>query len=547
MNAIGKIILFIPIALALASCAQNRSSQPDWVNEPHADYPADRFLVGVATGQTCDEAVDRAIARIAQQIEVRVNASEQRRSLVNSVESLGDPESFTFQTEVHLVTDTTLLGVEVVETLARSSGSCTARVALDITRSINLYDEAIEQRQVSVRSSLERADEADSQWLEFIATAEALRVAIDRDVLAIARGVLASRLGQQQPSLTMIVPMLIDRYESLREQISISVVPIGDCPAQFIDAARNKLSQQDLPLEPDYFGLLQIRIGWEAKTEQTYDPRWWSSRWRLSVTLYDAERGVTIANQIPQTGSAYGLTEDDAQQQALSDAAGSLVDAIAKLIDQPGGLKDEFPMHQKIAIHAVLLAGILGALLAGCEKSQRVERVDPSEVLDYEVKFDEDDAREVANAMIEDVLSRPWIDIWLGESGGKRPTIIVGDILNNTSDYIDSGLFTVAFERDLLNSGRVAIVASSSERSQVRDEREQGQDWSRPETVKRMAYELGADLMLIGRIGENREKHRNKKRSIRYYQVALELIDIESNQKVWIGLHEIEKRKTKIN
>jgi uncharacterized protein (TIGR02722 family) len=186
----------------------------------------------------------------------------------------------------------------------------------------------------------------------------------------------------------------------------------------------------------------------------------------------------------------------------------------------------------------VLLTGIVIAGFSGCEKSQRVERVDPSEVLDYQVKFDEDDAREVANAMIEDALSRPWIDNWLADSGGKRPTIIVGDILNNTSDYIDSGMFTVAFERDLLNSGRVAIVATSNERTQIRDEREQGQDWSRPETVKKMAYELGADLMLIGRISENREKHRNKKRFIRYYQVALEFIDIESNQKVWIGRHD---------
>lgn len=194
-----------------------------------------------------------------------------------------------------------------------------------------------------------------------------------------------------------------------------------------------------------------------------------------------------------------------------------------------------------------LLAACASLPLTGCEKSQRVDRVDPTDVLDYQVNFDEDDAREVATAMIDDALARPWIDNWLQDSGGARPTIIVGDILNNTSDYIDSGLFTVAFERDLLNSGRVAIVASSSERTQIRDERQQGQDWSRPDTVKRMAYELGADLMLIGRIGENREKHRNKKREIRYYQVALELIDIESNQKVWIGMHEIEKRLKKIN
>ncbi len=204
-------------------------------------------------------------------------------------------------------------------------------------------------------------------------------------------------------------------------------------------------------------------------------------------------------------------------------------------------------MNRFSAIAVLALTGAIGMTLTACEKSQRIDRVDPTEVLDYQVQFDEDDAREVAQAMITDALSRPWIDNWLADSGGKRPTVIVGNVLNNTSDYIDSGLFTVAFERDLLNSGRVAIVASSSERTDLRDERQQGQDWSRPETVKKMAYELGADLMLIGRISENREKHRNKKRAIRFYQVALELIDIESNQKVWIGLHEIEKRQKNIN
>ena len=62
-----------------------------------------------------------------------------------------------------------------------------------------------------------------------------------------------------------------------------------------------------------------------------------------------------------------------------------------------------------------------------------------------------------------------------------------------------------------------------------------------------MAYELGADLMLIGWIGENVEVSRNRARRIQYYQVSLELLDVESNRKVWIGTHEIEKRSRMVN
>jgi hypothetical protein len=193
---------------------------------------------------------------------------------------------------------------------------------------------------------------------------------------------------------------------------------------------------------------------------------------------------------------------------------------------------------EQIRIPALVLAAVTA--LTGCA-SQRVERVDPRSVRDLQSDFDEDDAREVASAMIHDSLGRPWIDVWHARQG-RAPTVIVGDLQNKTSAYIDPRLMTKSLERELLNSGRVAIVASSDEREQLRAERRQGQDWSRPETVKRMAYELGADLMLIGWVGENVESSSDRSRKIQYYQVALELVDIESNQKVWIGTHEIEKR-----
>jgi uncharacterized protein (TIGR02722 family) len=189
-------------------------------------------------------------------------------------------------------------------------------------------------------------------------------------------------------------------------------------------------------------------------------------------------------------------------------------------------------------------AGVLLAVLAagstGCA-SHRVERADPREIVDYQARFDEDDAREVSGHMIADALSQPWLDEWEA-AHDVRPVVIIGDVANDTSDYIETRLMTKALERELLRSGRVDIVAAAGERDQLRDERRQSQDWSRPETVKRMAYELGADLMLIGWIGENVEVSHDRNRRIQYYQVSLELVDVESNRKVWIGTHEIEKR-----
>jgi uncharacterized protein (TIGR02722 family) len=194
----------------------------------------------------------------------------------------------------------------------------------------------------------------------------------------------------------------------------------------------------------------------------------------------------------------------------------------------------------------VVLLVTFAAGLGGCATYRVVERADPREVLDYQARFDEDDAREVSSHLVDDALSRPWLDRWHAEHG-DRPVVIVGDVANDTSDYIETRLITKALERELLNSGRVALVADADQREQLRVERRQGQDWSRAETVKRMAHELGADMMLTGWIGENVEVSRSRDRRIQYYQVSLELLDVESNRKTWIGTHEIEKRSRTVN
>ncbi|MFG0274335.1 MAG: penicillin-binding protein activator LpoB [Phycisphaerales bacterium] len=195
----------------------------------------------------------------------------------------------------------------------------------------------------------------------------------------------------------------------------------------------------------------------------------------------------------------------------------------------------------RIGLLGALAAACIAGPLAGC-KTRTVTRADPTEIRDLNYRFDEDDARETADAMIGQALNHPWIEEWR-EANGDRPIMIVGEVRNDTSDYIDTKLFTKQFERALLNSGRVRIVAASDERDQLRDERASIRDWSRPETVKQMAFEVGADMMLLGRVGENVEVSRRGNVRIQYYQVNLELIDIESNEKLWIGERQIEKRQ----
>jgi hypothetical protein len=64
-----------------------------------------------------------------------------------------------------------------------------------------------------------------------------------------------------------------------------------------------------------------------------------------------------------------------------------------------------------------------------------------------------------------------------------------------------------------------------------------------PETVKQMGLELGADYMLIGTINEQGDAAGGSE--VFFFSTDLELIKIQTNQKVWIGNHKIKKVKQK--
>ena len=58
-------------------------------------------------------------------------------------------------------------------------------------------------------------------------------------------------------------------------------------------------------------------------------------------------------------------------------------------------------------------------------------------------------------------------------------------------------------------------------------------------TAKSMGEETGADLMMIGTINTIVDQEGGK--AVVFYQTNMELIEIESNRKVWIGEKKIKK------
>lgn len=192
-------------------------------------------------------------------------------------------------------------------------------------------------------------------------------------------------------------------------------------------------------------------------------------------------------------------------------------------------------MNKSLTFLILILA--LALMLPACGTT--VKRVEPDETIDLSGRWNDTDSRLVSEEMIQDCLNRPWLARYTSSHGGKAPTVIVGTILNRSSEHINVQTFAKDLERALINSGQVDFVASRTERMEVREERLDQASHASEVTAKAAGEEIGADFMLKGSINSIVDKLGGKK--VTYYQVNLELIDMENNRKAWIGEKKIKK------
>lgn len=188
----------------------------------------------------------------------------------------------------------------------------------------------------------------------------------------------------------------------------------------------------------------------------------------------------------------------------------------------------------------LMISALALLVISGCQPSQKVSRISPDTRTDLSGRWNDHDARLVAEQMIDDIVDKPWLDRFNREHRNP-PVVIVGNVRNETMEHIDAEVFTNEMERAFVNTGRVSVVADRQERQQVRQERQEQQQYASLETMKKMARELGADYMLIGSINSIVDESLSGKEAAVFYTVSLELIDVETNQKVWIGNKKIKK------
>jgi uncharacterized protein (TIGR02722 family) len=164
--------------------------------------------------------------------------------------------------------------------------------------------------------------------------------------------------------------------------------------------------------------------------------------------------------------------------------------------------------------------------------------MDVNEVKDVSGRWNDTDARLVAEEMIQDSISRPWLAS-ASQRKGSAPTLVVQTVRNDSMEHINTDVFVEELQRALINSGRVQFVASASERGDLRAERADQDLNASEETRKEHGQEIGADYGLSGTISSVQDREGGE--SVLFYQVNLKLVDVKTNQIVWHGQKKIKK------
>ena len=197
-------------------------------------------------------------------------------------------------------------------------------------------------------------------------------------------------------------------------------------------------------------------------------------------------------------------------------------------------MRNRQPLRAWIALLALVAA-------AGC--STKVERLDESQAVDLSGAWNDTDSRLVSQEMIQDSLSRAWLQEFRGRPGQNRPAVIVGEVRNMSHEHINTQTFTLEMERALINSGKVDFVAGKQDRQGIRDERKDQDLNASADTRNAMGKELGADFMLTGTINTIVDPAGDTQ--VRFYQVNMTLISLADNRKVWVGQKDIRKLVTR--
>jgi uncharacterized protein (TIGR02722 family) len=190
-------------------------------------------------------------------------------------------------------------------------------------------------------------------------------------------------------------------------------------------------------------------------------------------------------------------------------------------------------------MNKIIIASLSSILLFGSVScTRKITRISENDQVDLSGRWNNTDSRLTAEEMIKECHAGGWIGTHLANTK-KKPVVIVGFVKNKSHEHIEAETFMLDLEKSFINQGQVKLVQGGEKRNEVRGERADQQDNASQSTMKAFGLEMGADYMLQGDINSIVDSYKSKK--VVYYQINLQLTNIQTNEVVWIGDKKITK------
>ena len=197
-----------------------------------------------------------------------------------------------------------------------------------------------------------------------------------------------------------------------------------------------------------------------------------------------------------------------------------------------------FQQTSKSILVIVLVLGTV-VFVNGCGKNVEVARVDSGKEIALTDKWNDEDSRLVAEEMINDMLSYPWISQFNQRFPGKEPLVTVQRVRNKSHEHIAVDTFVNDIKRAVIRSGKAGFIATLEERQDTRAELADQDMNASADTRMEMGEEDGANFALSGTINSIVDQLDNQR--VTYYQVDLKLINLQTAREVWNGSKKIKK------
>lgn len=199
-------------------------------------------------------------------------------------------------------------------------------------------------------------------------------------------------------------------------------------------------------------------------------------------------------------------------------------------------------MHRlqvKHVLFTLMLAGLL--LNHGCAAFRmKVQPVNPDETIPFDASYDYSDLRTLSRTMGESALRGNYL-----RPGDEPPILVVLGIENRTTHHIDMKALADTIRSVMMQSGNVLFV-NESRRNEILREQAYQQVQVNEETRAALRNQLGAEYMLTGSLVELKKRSGREVRAARreeiYYQLTLEVTDLESSVIVWTDQAERARR-----